>query len=185
MGRNVTIGRRVSIRHPGRIELGDDVIVADDVVLDAYVAEGREGGIVLGDEVLLGRGTMLSCKGGAITVGRGTNVGANNLIYARDTRVELGERILIAANGYIMGGGVHGFDRTDIPIMEQHIAPRGVTIGSGCWLGASVMVGDGVTVGEESVIGAGALVNRDIPGWSVAYGSPARVARSRKPEPES
>lgn len=180
VGRNVNIGKRVSLRHPGRIRLGSGVIVADDVVLDAYVPEGREGGIELEDEVLVGRGSMLSTKGGAIRVGKGTNVGASNLIYARDTEVRLGARILVAANGYIMGGGVHGFDRTDVPIMDQHVPPRGVAIGDGCWLGAGVMVGDGVTIGEESVIGAGSLVNRDVPAWSVAYGTPARVVRSRR-----
>lgn len=180
VGRNVSIGKRVTLRHPGRIRLGSGVIVADDVVLDAYVPDGREGGIDLADDVLIGRGTMLSTKGGAIAVGNGTNVGANNLIYARDTSVRLGARILVAASGYIMGGGVHGFDRTDVPIMEQHLPPRGVAIGDGCWLGAGVMVGDGVTIGEESVIGAGSLVNRDVPAWSVAYGTPAKVVRSRK-----
>lgn len=181
VGRNVTIGKRVTLRHPGRVRIGSGVIVADDVVLDAYVPEGRDGGIELGDDVLLGRGTMLSTKGGAISIGQGTNVGAGNLIYARDSSVRLGARILVAASGYIMGGGVHGFDRTDVPIMEQHVPPRGVAIGDGCWLGAGVMVGDGVTIGEESVIGAGSLVNRDVPAWSVAYGTPARVVRSRKP----
>ena len=89
----------------------------------------------------------------------------------------------MAAHAYIMGGGVHGFSRTDIPIMEQHEEPRGVTIGDGCWLGAGVKVADGVSIGEESVLGAGSLVTRDIPAFSVAYGLPAKVARSRK-DPE-
>lgn len=180
MGRNVTIGKRVTIRHPGKVKLGDGVILADDVVLDAY-GTGGSGGIQLGDEVLIGRGSMLSTKGGAIRIGRRTNVGAHNLIYARDTEVTLGASILVAANGYIMGGGVHGYDRTDVPIMDQHVAPKGVSIGDGCWLGASVMVADGVTIGPECVIGAASLVKDDVAAWSVAYGVPAKVARSRKP----
>lgn len=182
MGRNVTIGRNVALRHAGRIVLGNDVIIADDVVLDAYGQDG--GGIELGDEVLIGRGTMISTKGGSIRIGRRTNVGAGNLIYARDTEVTLGADILVAANGYIMGGGVHGFDRIDVPIMDQHLPPKGVRIGDGCWLGASVMVADGVAIGTECVVGAGALVNGDLPPWSVAYGSPAKVARSRRPPAE-
>ncbi|MFN7975045.1 MAG: DapH/DapD/GlmU-related protein [Acidobacteriota bacterium] len=179
MGKNVTLGKRVTVRHPAKIRIGSGVIVADDVVLDAY-GTGGSGGIELGDDVLIGRGSTLSTKGGAIRIGPRTNVGAQNIVYARDTEVVLGAAILVAANGYIMGGGVHGYDRTDVPIMDQHVAPRGVRIGDGCWLGASVMVADGVTIGPECVIGAGSFVKEDVPAWSVAYGVPARVARSRK-----
>ena len=39
---------------------------------------------------------------------------------------------------------------------------------------------DGVTIGEGSVIGAGAVVTKDIPAYSVAVGTPARVIKSRK-----
>ena len=35
----------------------------------------------------------------------------------------------------------------------------------------------GVTIGDHSVIGAGAVVTRDIPPFSIAVGSPAKVIR--------
>ena len=52
-----------------------------------------------------------------------------------------------------------------------------VRIGSGCWLGANVVVCPGVTIGEGCVIGAGAVVTRDIPPHSFAAGNPCRVIR--------
>lgn len=55
----------------------------------------------------------------------------------------------------------------------------GVTIGdfSVISLGASVI--HGKTIGEHTVIGAGSTVLSDIPAFSVAYGTPARVIRAR------
>lgn len=53
-----------------------------------------------------------------------------------------------------------------------------ITIEDGCWLGGGVVVCPGVTIGERSVVGAGSVVTRDIPPYSLAVGSPARVIRS-------
>ena len=43
----------------------------------------------------------------------------------------------------------------------------------------SVTVIDGVTIGKGCVIGAGAVVTKDIPPYSVAVGTPAKVVKSR------
>ncbi len=180
LGRGVVIGQHVTIRHPHKIRLGHGVALGDYVSLDAM--GGTDSGIDLGEQVLIGRNTVLSAKGGAITVGRGTNIGMNCLIIARDSTVTVGEGTLFAAYCYLMGGGVHGFQRTDVPIMEQHLPSRGVEVGSDCWLGAGVKVADGVRVGDGSVVGAGAVVLDPLPANSVAYGIPARVSRTRGEE---
>ncbi len=177
LGRGVVIGQHVTIRHPHKIRLGDGVALGDYVSLDAMGGPGS--GIELGRQVLIGRNTVLSAKGGAISVDRGTNIGMNCLIIARDSSVTVGRDTLFAAYCYLMGGGVHGFQRTDVPIMEQHLPSRGVAVGSDCWLGAGVKVADGVQVGDGTVVGAGAVVLDPLPPLSVAYGIPARVSRTR------
>ncbi|PIP13013.1 MAG: hypothetical protein COX49_03150 [bacterium (Candidatus Stahlbacteria) CG23_combo_of_CG06-09_8_20_14_all_40_9] len=52
-----------------------------------------------------------------------------------------------------------------------------IRIGKGTWIGACATIMPGVTIGECAVIGANALVNKDIPPYSVAVGVPARVIR--------
>ncbi|KAK2054876.1 galactoside O-acetyltransferase [Colletotrichum caudatum] len=56
-----------------------------------------------------------------------------------------------------------------------------ITIGDDCWIGANVTVLPGVTIGKGCTIGAGALVNRDIPDYSVAVGVPAKVVKKVDP----
>lgn len=43
------------------------------------------------------------------------------------------------------------------------------------------VVKHGVSIGEDTVLGAGSYLHGDLPGHVVAYGSPARVVRSRAP----
>jgi len=181
LGRGAVIGQHVTVRHPHKIRLAAGAALGDFVSLDAM--GGEASGIELGEDVLIGRNTVLSAKGGRIVVGQGTNIGMNCLIIARDSEVRVGRGTLFAAYCYLMGGGVHGFQRTDLPIMEQHLPSRGVAVGSDCWLGAGVKVADGVRVGDGSVIGAGAVVLETVPSMSVAHGIPARVARTRGDEP--
>lgn len=52
-------------------------------------------------------------------------------------------------------------------------------LGSDVWLGANVVVKQGVRIGNGAIIGANSFVNRDIPPYAIAVGSPARVLRFR------
>jgi acetyltransferase-like isoleucine patch superfamily enzyme len=46
---------------------------------------------------------------------------------------------------------------------------------TGASLGAGTILLPGVTVGQWAMVGAGSLVTRDVPDFSLVYGSPARV----------
>jgi acetyltransferase-like isoleucine patch superfamily enzyme len=176
-GSGVVFGRNVTIRHPARIHIGSNVIIDDNVVLDA---KGGGDGITLGDNVMIARNTILSCKGGSIKIGDNTNIGMNCL-FQSESAVDVGPNIVMASYCYLVGGGNHGMDRTDIPIIQQPPVSRGgITIEENCWLGARATVIDGVTVGRDSVLGAGAVAIRDVPEFSVAAGIPAKVIKNRR-----
>jgi acetyltransferase-like isoleucine patch superfamily enzyme len=53
-----------------------------------------------------------------------------------------------------------------------------IKIGRDCWLGGNVSVMAGVTIGDGCTIGSNSTVTRDIPAYSVAAGSPARVIKT-------
>jgi uncharacterized protein (TIRG00374 family) len=180
LGKGTAIGKSVTLRHPGKIDIGKQCVIDEYCSLSAQGDENS--GIQLGEQVLLGRGTVLSTRNGTIEIGAFSNIGANCRL-GTTTRIRLGHHVLFAANCYV-GGAQHRFDRTDIPIMRQGYESKGgVVIEDDVWLGAGVTILDGVRIGTGSVVGAGSVVTKDLPSFSVAVGSPARVVFNRK-EPQ-
>lgn len=175
-GRNVVFGTNVVLRHPHKIFIGDNVVVDDNCLLDAKGESNK--GITIGSGVFIGRSSILHCKNGDIVIHDNVNIGFNCDI-ASSNHIEIGEKVLVAAYAYIVGGG-HGFARADVPVVDQKRVAQGIKIEANAWVGAGATVLDGVTVGRNTIIGAGAVVTGDLPANSLAAGMPARVLRERE-----
>jgi acetyltransferase-like isoleucine patch superfamily enzyme len=145
-------------------------------VLDAK-GEG-DNRIDIGSNVIVGRSTVISCKNGDIVIGDNTNIAMNCFIQSA-LRVTIGKNVLFAAYCYLIGGGDHRTERTDIPIIAQGQVVKGIHIEDNCWLGAGVKVQDGSSIGRDAIIGSGAVVTSRIPEFAIAVGIPARVVRQR------
>lgn len=48
-------------------------------------------------------------------------------------------------------------------------------IGRGASIGANATIVCGITIGKWALIGAGSVVTKDVPGYSLVYGNPARL----------
>ena len=174
-GSNVVFGQHVTLRHPHKIRIADNVVVDDNCLLDAK--GDASSGITIGSRVFIGRNTILSCKNGAIDIADGANIGFNCEIFSA-ARVSIGTDVLIAAYCYVIGGD-HDFSDSTRSVLEQVRTARGVVIGDGAWLGAGAKILDGVRIGAHAVIGAGAVVREDVPERAIAAGVPARVVGTR------
>ena len=174
-GRNVVFGQNVVLRHPGKIRIGDNVVVDDNCLLDAK-GDGNSG-IAIGSGVFVGRNTILSCKNGDISLGDRANIGFNCEIFSA-SRVTLGADALLAAYCYVIGGD-HDYADVSKPVIAQGRQSKGVSIGEGVWMGAGAKILDGVRVGGHAIIGAGAVVRVDVPEYAVAAGRPARIVGMR------
>jgi galactoside O-acetyltransferase len=116
-----------------------------------------------------------------INICYGSNVFIGDYLYANmnltlvdDTRITIGNSVLIAPNVTIAvtGHPVHPELR---PMGEMYAFP--VTIGNHVWIGSNVVICPGVTIGDNAVIGAGSIVTKNIPANSIAVGNPCRVIR--------
>jgi len=176
VGSNVFFGKGITLRHPHKIRIGDGVIIDDYCLIDA---KGRtNNGIVIGDNVFIGRGSILCCKDGDIEIESGVNISFNCELFSSQ-RLVVGKGCMIAAYCYLMSGGSYDHRHVEIGFAEQDGYAKGPTvIGEGCWLGAKVLVLDGVSVGERAVLGAGAVVTKNIPSHTVAVGVPAKVVEA-------
>ncbi|CAH1218390.1 2,3,4,5-tetrahydropyridine-2,6-dicarboxylate N-acetyltransferase [Paenibacillus plantiphilus] len=102
---------------------------------------------------------------------KGVSISAFNLVII--------ERFAgIGHNSYISDAG-HEYRKVGVPFLYQGIiGGKPTIIGEGVFVGANCIIsGGGITIGKGSVIGANSVVTRDIPDYSVAVGSPARVIR--------
>src|ERR1700681_2772347 len=135
-GRNVVFGQNVVLRHPHKVRIGDNVVIDDNCLVDAKGS--TNSGIRIGTGVFIGRNSILSCKNGDIDIGDGANIGFNCEIFSA-SRVTIGERTLIAAYCYLIGGD-HDVADPGTPILDQPRRSVGITLGAGAWLGAGVTV---------------------------------------------
>lgn len=130
-----------------------------------------------------------------ITFPRQTKIGSNficseySIVNAYDSHgIYIGNNVLLGPRVYIRGAN-HNFDNLNIPINQQgHYAERisyhsqnySIVIEDDVWVGANTIILPGVKIGKGSVIGAGSVVTKDIPEFSIAVGSPAKVIKKRE-----
>lgn len=176
VGKNVFFGRNVTLRHPGKITIGNNVIIDDNCMIDAKGSTNN--GITIGNGVFIGRNSILYCKNGDIELHENVNVGVNCTLFSSH-KLTVDRNTQIAGYTYLMSGGGYDYDNPRLKMVEQDSLPsRGpLVIGPDCWLGAGVTVLDAVHVGEASVVGAGSVVSTSIPDRCLALGIPARVVK--------
>lgn len=178
VGQGVIFGRDITMRHPQKITIGNNSFIDENVVLDAKGIDNE--GIIIGEHVIIGRNTILSCKGGSIRLDDYCNISASCSLLS-ETKINLGKYCFLAGHCYLVAGGNHRFERTDIPIMFQPSLDKGgIFVGEDVWIGASVTILDGVSIGKGSIIGAGAVVRESLPDYAIAAGIPAKKIKDRK-----
>jgi acetyltransferase-like isoleucine patch superfamily enzyme len=137
-----------------------------------------DGRLEIGEHAVFEPGVWLTGPAPArIRIGGGTffNLGVQ---VAAMNLVEIGAHCMFA-NGCFVTDADHRFDDPITPVPWQGFTTKGPTrIGDNVWCGANVVITSGVTIGERCVIGANSVVNRDLPPYSIAVGSPAKVVKT-------
>lgn len=110
------------------------------------------------------------------------DIGSNSYIGKRNF-FSSGEKIHI--RDYFMSGVSCQFLGSD-HVMDNPLQPyistgttseNVINVGLNCWFGANVTVIGNVSIGRGSIIGTCSLVTKDIPPFSIAVGSPAKVIK--------
>ena len=115
----------------------------------------------------------------------GAKVGKNTFIgyevwmdFTNATLIELGDQVHIANRCTLLchKRNIHNyFSEDDYNDLQYHRLK--IHLKKACSIGMGSIIMPGVTIGEGAIIGAGSLVTKDIPAWTVAWGSPAKVMR--------
>jgi acetyltransferase-like isoleucine patch superfamily enzyme len=189
-GKGVIFGRHVVIRNAGNISLGDRVVIDDCCVLDGRGA--GPAGVVIGDRVIVGRGTTIQAKIGPIEIGDDCDIGGGSTVHSQGG-VHIGKAVVVGGGCKISGGNFQIERTAAAGPADEGDAPAGmvareqtrwtagpVRIGDKCLIGMGAIILDAVEVGEGAVIGAGTVMTKGVPAYSIVAGVPGRVLRMRE-----
>ena len=125
--------------------------------------------------------TAIIREGEYVTIGDHCLINHNNVIQAgksKNGRITIGNHVHTGVN-VIMYGFNHGFYTRDIPTKEQDYIDAPITIEDDVWIGAGTIILAGVTIGKGSIIASNAVVNKDVPPYSIVGGVPAKIIKER------
>lgn len=169
----------------GELIFGENVNILEQAVIELP----KDARVRLGSNTFIARSSMLHpSPQQEIVLGEYATVQERGLLTGN---VIIGRYCIIAPNFYASSGN-HFFDIVpEMTIRDQdtlvfteheysHLrAGEPIVIEEDCWIGINVSVMGGVTIGKGSIVGANSVVTKDIPPYSVAVGSPAKVIKQR------
>jgi acetyltransferase-like isoleucine patch superfamily enzyme len=136
------------------------------------VVERDESILDIGDNVLVGGGTVIDCAL-SIAIERDVLISYQCVIADSDNHSIYPEQ-RVGDLALWMNGGQNNWHLAEM-------AP--IRICEGAWIGARSIILKGVTIGAGAVVGMGSVVTKDVPARTVVGGNPARVIREIGPAP--
>ena len=171
-------GKNVRIRHRSLFKAGKNLILEDNVHINAL----SKNGIHFGDNVTISKNCTLICtgviaqKGTGISIGNHTGINAN-CFFGGQGGIQIGNNVIIGPYVKVFSEN-HNFGSAERNIKDQGVSRKGVIIEDDCWIGAGVIILDGVTIKKRTVIAAGSVVSRSFTGSCILAGVPAKVIKN-------
>lgn len=178
-GKRVFAGRKVKIICKRNIKCGKCVTFDDNVYINALC----KNGVTFGNNVSIGKNSVIECTGvlrnlgDQLRIGNGVGFSPYAFISVRG-KIDIGDNCIFGPYVKIFSEN-HNFNDVNQLIRKQGETRQNVKICEDCWIGANVIILPGVTIGKGCVIAAGAVVNKDIPDFSVVGGIPAKIIKTR------
>jgi acetyltransferase-like isoleucine patch superfamily enzyme len=153
-GRNSIIQFGCIINYPEKIEIGENVFIANNVWLNAYnLRDDNRASLIIKNGVKIGRYCHINAF--------------------KDVILE--EDVLIADNVYL-GDSDHKNSVKDVPISKQGFEYKGpVLLKKGCFVCKNAIISADTVVGEFSIVGPNAVLTESLPDKKIAIGNPAKI----------
>ena len=155
-GKDVYIEPGVVINRPRFVQVGNHVRIKRNSSINLHPKDKKSKEILLfiGDHVIISESCFISA--------------CHRIVI--EENVGISPNVMIIDNSRKPGDVIR-------PSKEQKLEIGTVHIGADSWIAYGACVLPNVTIGRHCIIGALSVVNRDIPPYSVAVGSPAKVVK--------
>jgi acetyltransferase-like isoleucine patch superfamily enzyme len=149
----------LSSKIAGNVRIGEHVRIKDCTIFGSNVQ--------IGDYSSIEEDSSIHSEIGSVIIGKYCSI-------ARKVEIqEINHHINRIATCYINSKIFDGDVKLDIS------SKGNIVIGHDVWIGAQSIILSGVTIGNGAIIGANSVVTKDIPSFSIAVGSPAKVVAYR------
>lgn len=171
-------GKNVAIKHRSLFKAGKNLILGNNVYLNAL----SSGGIILGNNVTIAQNTTFICTGVISNKGKGITIGDNTGInsscyFGGQGGITIGNNVIIGPSVKVFSEN-HHFEDASIIIKNQGVSRKGVQIGDDCWIGSGATILDGVVLKNRTVVAAGSVVTKSFEANVIIGGIPARILKS-------
>ncbi len=148
IGKNFKVIRGFSIKGPGKVIIGDNVLVDGSMYAVTPWTHDESASIIIGNNVFL-NGTRFGCA----------------------KRIEVGDNCILG-DCRILDTDFHSIlpGRRNDP---EYIQSSPIKIGKNVWIGLGCVILRGVTIGDNSTVSALSVVHNDVPEYTCYGGNPA------------
>ena len=118
-----------------------------------------------------------------VSIDKCSEIGHHTYIghYSSITKTKIGNYCSIASNVRIGHGDhdINSFSTNSLFFDKTFLTKNNCIIKNDVWIGTEAIISRGVTIGNGAIIGANSFVNKDVPDYSIAVGSPAKIIKYR------
>ncbi|MBU1002533.1 MAG: acyltransferase [Proteobacteria bacterium] len=154
---DVSFGDNVQVLGLANTRIGPGSVVADNCWLNVCDRDDQLR-LIIGHNVLIGRQSFVSAGG----------------------YLEIGDHCLFGPQVFVSDAD-HVVENITRPYSEQGFTAGRVVVEENCWLGIHAVVTGNIVIGRGSVVAANAVINRDVPPFSIIAGVPARIIKMYNP----
>lgn len=143
---------------------------------------GGKKRLTYGPGLTTGYACRFDLAGDGVALKMGSNVKINDRVHiVAHESVDIGNDVLMASNIFITdtSHGSYCPDSEDVilPPDERPLITNPVSIGNRVWVGEGACILPGVTIGSGCVVGANAVVTKSFPDNTVLAGVPAKAIK--------
>ena len=157
-GKKLVLGRRIRIKNPKYLQVGEGVTISDNARLlfvDTYAGGVYDPSVRIGNNVFI----------------------TYNFTIMAAAPITICDNVLIASDVVITSEN-HGMDpEMSSSYAQTPLTGKPVEIGDGCWLGEKSMIMPGVSLGKRCIVAAGAVVTKSFPEYTLIAGVPAKAIK--------